>query len=443
MDPLSTAIKLKDAIIPMVVLISTVLLIEFNSDVTIGLNYQGMFPRETNLTGVIPAEQIPGVKITSSMYFNDNLLDNQLLKAKFPEFSWVILYKTAMIREIVYNYELQNVFLSRYYLVFNAQAISFRETIKYATGRLMLNYATIYESVVYLYSTFTSYGHLLSDGSIAAIIHYPKELIQKSHVCVRYNKEATLKFLKELCPNNLGTIYLPQTGLIFAEKVYVVRGHDNVNGMMISCLRIREMLYKIYKLENIEPKACYFVNRKWNAARYISNMEKFMNAAQDKYPNMEFVYKGNSFFTSHIKNICMAMASAKYLVTPAGSSVFNVIFMQNNTGCFIIGSNRDDWADYGFANALHIWISASYNENIDHYKPVKNKAINIEYNMKFFDRLVYAVENKKWPDECYEDTNIQFFFNYKLTRKILELDINQTYGPHEDEDALYKNLTKK
>lgn len=110
-------------------------------------------------------------------------------------------------------------------------------------------------------------------------------------------------------------------------------------------------------------------------------------------------------------------AAAKYFIVTAGSGPINSIFMKPGTGISILGSKRFDVCVLSMLSALNIWTTYCANSNLPHFPLFENETsadINIDYNMKYIDRMIYAVRNQCWPP--LEDAMI-LLWDYEMLAK--------------------------
>lgn len=345
-----------------------------------------------------------------------------------------------MVREFLFLYHFKHVFLNKNAIAYNNTIIN----MPYATPPDLsedyrLNIDQFYPNIIYFFAQYDVYGHMLTDGIVASLVDIPKEIYEKSYVSSRYNYKYLREYLDLLNITCKGVVTLKDT-FVQCDNVYVIKCNEHLNGMLLSARDLRDKMYDVLNLTNFEPKLGAFLNRIYRVRRYVDNMGDFINLTQERHKDIQFIEIKNEEVYGGVKDMFNLMSKVKYFITPAGSSAFNMFYMRSNTGCFIIGSNLDDWADYGLAHAYNIWLAYCSNSNLDHYNLVDNQSIDLQRNMLYLDRVIYAVENSKWPSECYKDKTVEIYFNLDMTRKIMEKNPYLSYTVYDDEKSFLQQL---
>lgn len=394
-----------------------------------------------NVASKINIKQIPEVNYTVIFNNNTRIRNERVLTSNIPPQSNILLFKSNLVREYLFLYHIQHAYVGELSIIYNNSQVDMPTTVPEILTDVRLSIDVIYTSIVYLFTQFGVYGHRLTDGIVASLINVPKEIYEKSYVATRFNYVHLREFLDLLDIKCKGTVELNST-FIQCDNVYIVKSYEEMNGMLISARDVRDKMYEVLNLSHVVPKLGAFSNRKRGKKRYISNMKAFMKLAQTKYKDVQFIeIKYKDLFIG-IKDMFTLMSNVKYLITPAGSSAFNILFMKNNTGCCIIGSNIHDWADYGLAHVLNVWLAYCSNSHISHDRVGWNQNIDLQRNMIYFDRVVYAVEHSKWPAESYSDRSVKILFNLDITKKIMEKNPYLSYSVFEDEEALLQQIQK-
>lgn len=425
----------------MAIMATTCILLDISPEFVIGNNYRNMLPKYIKPQGIINGSDVATVTTRQIITLNDNAPENRAFSTKYEQYSYISMFRTSLLCEVINFYHFRNVFIGKNEIMYDSRVIKLTINDLWYSKKPELVSPIIYENVIYLYHYINLFAHVLTDGSIPMLFHFPDEILNKSVIMIRCNVGYVQDYIREILGDNVQIVKMPKI-MTFCENVYTMRSVGPTHGMLISSRKIKEVLYRKYNLLDVKPEIVLFANRLKHEYRYVENLRDLMDAAALKYPKLKFEFMGvDKVFTQHIAKVIRKLSTVKILVSGCGSTIFNCAFMHDDTGCLAIGSELHDWANYGLAHVYRIWLGITINPHIKHFgSHLNNSKIDIDYHIKFFDRIVYAVENQHWPEEMQKDSNITFYFNFTLTRKILKLKHDIVYDPYQSEAELYDCL---
>ena len=291
-----------------------------------------------------------------------------------------------------------------------------------------------YKNIIFLYSAWGNiFGHFIHD-SLAALLKFPKDLIEKSMIMISFDYKVACQYF-ELFNISKDKILYNKSSWYFAKNLYLHYPFESCFGYMsitfpklISLLREKTGVNKIIGYRYI------FSNRPKHASRHVDNLEEFFNMTKFQFPDYEWEFDHNLNY-SNLYDVSHAFATFKLLVAPSGSNTVNMIYMNRNytTGICLIHSNAADYAIFAHALVSELWANGFCNYWGQHQRGIANNC-NIPYGLTCIRRLLYALKFKNWPKSTFNDMKEAFDFptinaltkkNYKVSR-LIEIK-NQSY----------------
>ena len=273
----------------------------------------------------------------------------------------------------------------------------------------ILNTSYYYENIIYLYSEWGNiFAHFIHD-SLAELMAFPKELIEKSKIMISFNISIAMQYFKIFNIEKDQILY-NENYWYYTSNLYLYLSKEPHNGYnMYSYQKIVKKLRKYFEVNRIIAKRFVFINRLPHNSRYISNFKELFEETKKVIPSVK--WEINLLNYSSLKTIATNIASIKLWVTPSGSNTIYMMFMNRNytTGICLIQSIRIDLPNYISAISFQI-CAIGFTHNWDHHEQ-KPHLCNIPDGIYCIKSLYYLLINRKWPPRI--NTNFMEAFNFK------------------------------
>ena len=255
-----------------------------------------------------------------------------------------------------------------------------------------------YDNIVFLFSPWGNvFAHWLQD-CLPALFFIPEDIINKSKIMVPFKN---YKSWLDLFNINESQVIYDTHNFYYAENLYFYNSVDSINGLCIySFVKLVDFLRDKFELSSIKATRYVFSNKKKHEKRSISNLCEFLTRAQEEFPQYKWEWDEWDFL--NLKGNAQNIATIKILVSPSGSKLYNTIYMNMNltTGVCILNSKKYDSPNYALGLNFGIW-QIGFTHRVGHES--KWWKCNIQYGLVCLRRLLYAVENGKWPDDTFDD----------------------------------------
>ncbi|EAY19973.1 hypothetical protein TVAG_402280 [Trichomonas vaginalis G3] len=241
---------------------------------------------------------------------------------------------------------------------------------------------------------FNTYGHFLHD-ILATLVMYPDDVLnQELYVFHNYNWND--KFKEHLDAMGLTHIHPYDSkinGFVLVHKLYYIHAYENTHEFdHLGLPRVSKYFRSNLKFDQIEPTKYNIINRRPNERRYFTNIKELLNALKVKFPNINFQ---EIQLQEKLVDTGRLFAETKVLIGSGGSLLFNSMFMHNETGVVCLFANKIDLPDNIVLACFGIYNIGVVHPNINFYEG--QGACDIELTVDCVDKIIFAVENKKYP----------------------------------------------
>lgn len=305
-----------------------------------------------------------------------------------------VYYHTAIFREIVRFYHIKNAYASSNSLVAVEDGIINFWNSKQRGKRWKFTGSGVFEHLIHIPCYWSkTFGHWICD-CLVGIILMPKEIVEKSNVLVQFNDKIGREYL-DIIGIKRWQMVSSFNCWCYAKNIYIITGDEPFLGHSVYGVpKLAKIISDKLKLQNIEAKKCYLMNREKNLDRYIANFNELYIEVKKTLPN----YKWEIFDISpkSAKASIKQWAAVRIMLCHAGSGTFNIPFMKPNTGICTIMPNTIEYGASANAAQLGIWILG-----MSHTHPIYsyNISVNIPWVITGLMKLCFAVEKGRWPTE--------------------------------------------
>ena len=372
--------------------------------------------------GKIYLNQITDLETKTTIVYNSNMETGFVRVPKSAQFSNTVplFFSSALIREARHFMHLKNAYVNskafpkgRFFnnvIVIDGKQLITADEMFFSN--ISVSSCTLYEHVIYLYSSHITYGHLIGD-IIPQILNFPETLINKSVIFFSAkDRDTALKLLK--------IVNIPSDKIIiddkwhFAKNLYLEKPVEIMNGLFTHTFpKFIDLIRKYTGVDSIKATRYAVSNRYPNSSsRYVRNIGELHSQLNVHIPRFNWELVDMEF--ENMNKTSREVASLKVWISPSGSNLENIIFMNRFTsGVLIICASQIDMANAGTAFIMKVWAMAITNK-YNHYKPGGGDC-DIQTCINCAIDLVYAVEHGKWN---------QTVFNYsKNIFNITEIQI--------------------
>ena len=327
-------------------------------------------------------------------------------------------YVSNFIREYATYVHLKNVFCTsrRAIATKNAQIRLYPQSPQLKS---QLPTAGILESVVFIYSEFAiGFGHCFTDA-FPALVCIPQEIIEKSKIMICLEPKYSQPYLDVLGIPKSKIIY-DMKSWYFANNLYLYYAKEARSSLNVySFPKLVDVLRNKLGVENITGTRYVFTNKPKGVHRHIHNINQFIDLIKLEHPQFPWEYA--DFSPSNLTRLSHEIASYKLWCAPSGSMMHNIVYMNRNKKCGVclISSRRIDYANYGVASQMNLWLNAiSSTARID---DKRGFSVDLYYGSTCIRRLLYAMKNGKWPDDTFQD--MKGLVDYPYVKKLLEQNV--------------------
>ena len=285
-----------------------------------------------------------------------------------------------------------------------------------------------YKNIIFLYSTWGNvFGHFIHD-SLTALLKFPKDLIDKSMIMISFNYDIACQYF-DLFNISRDKLLYNKSYWYFAKNLYLHYSYERCLGYLsITFPRLITLLREKTGVNNIVGHRYIFSNRP-KGRRHVDNLEEFYNMTKFQFPEYEWEFD-RSFNYHNLSEISHTFATFKLLITPTGSNVVNVMYMNKNytTGVCLIFANTVDHVVLTYFLVMEQWGNG-FSNKWGHQQWDKEKNCDIPYGLTCIRRLLYALKYKKWPNSTFNDMKEAFDLHTinKLARNNYRLSTLITY----------------
>ena len=257
----------------------------------------------------------------------------------------------------------------------------------------------INEGIICFHLFSNEFGHFIDD-ILSSIMILPNNILFKKTFFTYekfFNICVSIGFLRNnLYPVDFHILYNVNKAYYIFENYF----HDHYG---ILYIKEKNLFYKKCNLKFIKPERYIFINRKLGMKRYFLNFK-------DVYNNVTLIY--NKIKWSFIENITDSInetfidtakfwAGNKLVISSAGSSCNNCIFMKYYTGFIVLLSDLDCQFPHHIHELRHflcslIWTYFIFCKKLYHYS---TQPYNISSNILIIPikRILFALKNNYWP----------------------------------------------
>ena len=203
----------------------------------------------------------------------------------------------------------------------------------------------------------------------------------------------------------------------FAKNLFLENPIEKVNGLYsYSFPRFINILRKYTGVDNITATRYVLTNRYPDtASRYIQNIDILFKELNRQIPTINWEMRKLVF--ENLNSTAHELASYKLWISPSGSNMKNIMFMNRNiSGVLIVCASQIDMANAGVALIMDIWAIAMTN-NYHHFKPGGGNC-DIKKCIECVEYLIFAMKNNYWPEKSHSKT--KEIFDFASLRKHLE-----------------------
>lgn len=350
-----------------------------------------------NPTHYIYCDNVPNlVNVTINITMMPN--NREDMQMRYKGYKDVIgFHQSSMVREYSRFYWFKNMYVSREGTIatnnavvefYKQEEISYLEKVKFYQHPATQSY----DHVIYLYSCWTAYGHIIGD-CMCELVLIPEDIVNKSVFVTR----------KEFAQigDHLEAIGYPRDKLILSDdwihcqNLYTLVSREPENALNVIALPKLARLYaKKMGLDQLEQDQCALQNREKGKFRHIANLGEVRDSLNEMMPFFFWFVLDHD--PCNLIDNARALAQTKILVCPSGSNAMNIIFMRPNSGVCLIGSGTTDIPNMAVAYSCGIWVINPLNPGVSHYK-TDDAYCNVEQTVYSVRCLIYAVRNGFWP----------------------------------------------
>ncbi|EAX90896.1 hypothetical protein TVAG_376800 [Trichomonas vaginalis G3] len=216
-----------------------------------------------------------------------------------------------------------------------------------------------YNIGVYVIDLFEMFGHLIHDF-LCGLMYIPKEVIDQGVVMLAPTVGKCLgqMWLDAIgYGNKIKLLTLKQDEQVLVHKLYYVSTLIFGHGCTIGGFRrLRNLIFDKYKLDQIKPTKFQIINR-IGKERLIHNVDELLGNLTlyckiDEGEKWIYTYPNST----DIKDVAKLWSGTKLLIAPAGSGIYNSVFMAPRTGMVIMMTHRIDMPNFHLALAGEFYM---------------------------------------------------------------------------------------
>lgn len=240
-----------------------------------------------------------------------------------------------------------------------------------------------------------NFGHTFFDF-LDPLMLIPEEIRMTTPIVMNGlpNVVATVFNLMEIPMNN--RVLIKEHTWVHVDRCYTfLRPVVGLSVAGRTTVELRNLFFKKYKLDEIEPTQYYYSNRPTERPRYISNIDELLKSIKIHFPNITFKHLHDSY--PSLRKAATHWAKAKFIFTPVGSNCHNSIFMHKET-VMVVAQTYEHEEEFipVFVSSLSIFYLQFPALNCTHFYNFGGP-INVSLAIKMIEIGLRCVEDKKWP----------------------------------------------
>ena len=305
------------------------------------------FPRNTNYTKIFYSYWIEQNNTSYNTY--KNLLSfpptSKFIKSR-P--SKVIKQAVAMSSRLKYFFEARGVYITTWGLIINNETLYLHQVGKKTNKIYRIKDGNIerHLPIAIFYGNFYQirrfYAHWVIDF-ILPVMKTPKPIRDSVPIIVSHGiYQSIIQMLNLIGIENERIIEFNDPDcFMYVDKLYSVTCCDMGNRFYGEPVKSAQIFFRDkLNLSRSKPTNYIFQNRNKGELRYVINWEELFNLTITTYPEYNWQIDNNTIFELYY--ISRFFNSILCLVSPTGSNIANVIFMQPGSVAAVIFSN---WMD--------------------------------------------------------------------------------------------------
>ena len=183
---------------------------------------------------------------------------------------------------------------------------------------------------------------------------------------------------------------------IFCNVVHTITPLSFENYFAEIGMRIKQLFFKIFNLNQYVPHLYCFCNRNKPLLRVVLNFDEILHFTQQFYPNISFIEIRDRYGT--IKENAIHFAQIKFLFAPTGSNLVKTYFMQNESVIVSIGTCDFFWRydNSVIINSIYTRVFIlQFISPIKHYS--EGGTVSVDLCLKYIQKGIYCTINHHWP----------------------------------------------
>ena len=243
------------------------------------------------------------------------------------------------------------------------------------------------------------FAHWLQD-CLPALFVIPEEIWKKSMIIVPIKVSMAYQWLKPFGIEK-SRIICGKNKWYFAQNAYMSYGKESLFGFSVhSWQKLVSFLREAFHVNDVKATKYVFSNKKKHEKRSISNFAELINQTRKQFP--QYQWEEQDWNYRNVANLVLQVAEIKVLIIPSGSKAYYEIFMNQDYTCGVVLIMGDlmDIPIYNIGLSLKIW-QIGHTEAYSHWS--RWKPCNISYTLTCIEKVLYAVQNQKWPDDIFND----------------------------------------
>ncbi|EAY14226.1 hypothetical protein TVAG_486690 [Trichomonas vaginalis G3] len=330
------------------------------------------------------------------------------------------VHSNFFLKSAVYIAEFDNAYLSPQPAIGDTRIrVFFEEDPKQLIQRITVG---SYDIGVYYTQIIGQWGHLIHDF-FCAIMHVPQEVYDKGfYICTNPSGYGMiteyLKYFKMDKNINVLNIDL-KTQQVFVNKLYILSSLHFAHGYTVGgIIKLRKLIFKIFKLEGIKPYKYSIINRP-GLSRKIHNIKELLAALSQECPPKSEKWQIEQWDFNDIGKTVKIWSTIKVVCHPSGSGYYNSIFMQENTGYLAMMSKQKDFPNFHLAAISNMYIVGITHTNMEHYfsQPIPCDVPRMVAGCKVLFELMEK-------GTC-NDTRFQIPINIEEAKSIPDIEIDE------------------
>lgn len=323
-----------------------------------------------------------------------------------------------LIREQTLFYHLYRFYVSRYGFIFDEKYYPLVN--RYTPKKVHISTAMEgYDKAIIGYSYHYEYGHFVMD-MLAGIVLIPQEYFKDACILVPFNQKAARTYIGLLGYDSTKVFSIKEK-FFYVTEAHMIVSTEGVCSLLVKGLpTIREKFFRNLKMESIKPTKYYALNRKNGLWGRIDNMDDIIDIINKKFTDI-VVERIPDKMPYNVAEFARMLASAKFIIFPAGSIVMNSIFMHEKTAILILGSSTLDYPDLSVGFALDIWmlyLDGKFTHGVE-----TDIKFSITLALNGFKQLHYALEHGMWQEKVVDDYQVPYNLETMLKLAQTEVDV--------------------